>query len=192
MVDKDGRDPHEGLDEGAVANAVAKLVAIAAVIGLVIGGGIFLVVSALGVGDDTSAVADLPDASSTRSPLPTVALSPSGEGSGSASASPSESSSPTESESPEGKLTLSSAQSQVAPGERIDLTGQYAGKDGTVLQVQRRAGGSWQPFADVTARVQGGSFSTYVITSQNGEQRFRVFDEGASTGSNPVVVTVGG
>lgn len=184
MADPGRREP----DEGAVASALAKVLTIALVIGVVVAGGIFLVVRALGLGGgDSSAAADLPDGGSTGSPLPTVALTPSG--TSSPSASPSES--PSASPSPARKLTLSAAQSQVAPGQRIDLSGQYAGQDGTVLQVQRREGGTWTAFSDVTARVVGGSFTTYVTTSRGGEQRFRVFDDAAAQSSNPVVVTVG-
>ncbi|GGF45467.1 hypothetical protein GCM10011519_19210 [Marmoricola endophyticus] len=175
-----------------MASALVKIVGIAVVIGLVLGGGIFVVVSALGVGSDESPTADLPAGGSSRSPLPTVALTPSGAPSSTTSGDPSESPSESPSEKPKGKLTLAAGQSQVAPGQQIDLTGQYAGKDGTVLQVQRRTGGSWQPFADVTVRVRGDDFSTYVVTSQNGEQRFRVLDQGTGTASNPVTVTVGG
>lgn len=186
------RAPEHVPDEGAMTSALVKLVGIAVVIGLVVGGGIFVVVSALGVGDDESSATSDP-AGPTRSPLPTVALTPEGQES-SAPSDPEASETPSESPSktPQGRLTLSAGQSQVAPGERIDLTGQYAGQDGTVLAVQRQTGGSWQPFADVTVRVRGDGFSTYVITSQSGEQKFRVVDQDDDTPSNPVTVTVGG
>lgn len=188
MADQDKHEP----GEGAVATALVKVLGIALVIGAVVAGGIFLAVRSLGLGaGNDSAASDLPDPASSSSPLPTVALTPSGSAGTSPSASPSEDDSASESPSPDGKLTLSAAQAQVASGQRIDLTGRYAGQNGTVLQVQRKSGGSWGPFSDVTARVQGGGFSTYVITSRGGKQRFRVFDDDAGLGSNPVVVTVG-
>ena len=185
MAEPGGHEP----DEGALASALAKVLVIALVIGAVVAGGIFVVVRTLGLGaDDSSAGDDLPGTGSTTSPLPTVALTAPGS---SPTASPSAGESTTDDPSPSRKLTLSAAQSQVAPGQRIDLTGQYVGQNGTVLEVQRREGGSWTAFSDVTARVAGGSFSTYVTTSRGGEQRFRVFDDSADQGSNPVVVTVG-
>jgi hypothetical protein len=116
---------------------------------------------------------------------------PSGTG---ASPSPSVSSSATEEPSPTKKpraLTLQAFPGQVTPGERINLTGVYRGREGATLQVQRSEGGAWGDFADVTATVRGGIFNTYVITSRTGVQRFRVLDVGSGRASNPVRVRVG-
>lgn len=87
------------------------------------------------------------------------------------------------------RITLQAFPTEVAPGERIDLTGVYLAGEGAVLQVQRFEGG-WSDFP-VTARVTGGIFNTYVLTSRTGKVRFRVLDTGSGRASNPVTVTVG-
>jgi hypothetical protein len=118
---------------------------------------------------------------------------PSGAGT---SPSPSQGSSATQepSESPKKKpraITLEAFPARAAPGERINLTGVYRRGESATLQVQRFEGGSWGPFADVTASVSGGTFETYVLTSRTGVNRFRVVDLGSGRASNPVRVRVG-
>lgn len=88
-------------------------------------------------------------------------------------------------------ITLQAFPARVAPGERINLTGVYPQGEGATLQVQRFEGGSWAPFADVTAQVSGGIFDTWVITSRTGVNRFRVVDLGSGKASNPVRVRIG-
>lgn len=88
-------------------------------------------------------------------------------------------------------ISLQAFPGQVAPGERINLTGVYPSGEGVTLQVQRFEGGAWKPFADVTATVSGSIFNTYVITSRTGVQRFRMVDVGTARASNPVRVRVG-
>ncbi len=104
--------------------------------------------------------------------------------------------SPTESATPDRprrtekarRLTLQAFPRTVSPGERINLTGLYQRGEGATLQVQRFEDG-WKDFP-VTARVSGGTFTTYVITSRTGETRWRVRDLGAGRSSNPVRVTI--
>ena len=56
------------------------------------------------------------------------------------------------------------------------------------LQVQRFEEGKWRDFG-VSATVRVGTFETYVMTGQSGEQRFRMYDPAAKEGSNVVLVT---
>ena len=74
--------------------------------------------------------------------------------------------------------------------EQIDLTGVYPGGEGAILQVQRFTNGKWQDFP-VTVSVSDETFTTYVQTSQAGENKFRVVDSDTDLISNEVRVTVG-
>jgi len=85
-------------------------------------------------------------------------------------------------------ITLQVFPAHVAPGERINLTGVYPTGDGATLQVQRFEGG-WTDFP-VAARVTGGTFATYVLTSRTGATRWRVTDIGSGRSSNAVRVTI--
>jgi hypothetical protein len=77
---------------------------------------------------------------------------------------------------------------QVAPNERITLTGHYPGHDGAQLQVQRFETG-WVDFP-VHATVSAGAYSTYILTGRSGVQRLRMADPTGDRASNPVRVTV--
>lgn len=77
----------------------------------------------------------------------------------------------------------------VRPMERINLTGNWAGKDAVGLQVQRLEGGKWVDFG-VQVTVNVGTFETFVMTGRSGDNRFRVFDPASNTASNPVRITV--
>lgn len=85
-------------------------------------------------------------------------------------------------------ITLQAFPARVSPGERINLTGVYPTGEGATLQVQRFEGG-WSDFP-VTATVRGGTFTTWVVTSRTGPQRFRVADTGSGRASNPVRVAI--
>lgn len=87
-------------------------------------------------------------------------------------------------------ISLTAAQTSVAPMQQIDLTGTYPGGDGAVLQVQRFEGGSWSNFP-VTMTVSDQRFATYIMTGRSGENRFRVVDSDTQTASNEIKVTVG-
>jgi hypothetical protein len=114
---------------------------------------------------------------------------PSG-GTGSASPSPSPSPSPSTTKKPADKgFTLRAFPVKVAAGQRIYLTGTYAGGGGARLQVQRFEG-AWADFP-VTAGVAGDKFSTYVSTDRSGLNRFRVLDPANNRSSNVVRVSVG-
>lgn len=181
-------------DGHPVLTGVAALVAVAVVVGLVLGGGALVATRALGIGGSGEATSGasveesmfLPPVEPTdpdSAPLLTLAPDPDGEG------PPPPSETPT-SEAPEEEISLSSAQTQVGPMERIDLTGVYPGGEGAILQVQQFEGGGWNDFP-VTASVSNETFSTYIQTSQPGENRFRVVDTDSDLASNEVTVTIG-
>ncbi len=86
-------------------------------------------------------------------------------------------------------LTLAISPATASTYERINLTGTYAGHDGTSLQVQRQEGGTWVDFP-TTATVSGGSFATYVETGHTGVNRFRVTDTSGGRSSKVATVTV--
>ena len=168
------------------------------VITLVVGG----VVSAMalgaakltGIGDGSSGGPEARPSLFIPSGEPTTSPEAYPDPSGADRPSPSESASPSASESPSRadrsrRITLQAFPLEVAPGERINLTGVYPSGEGATLQVQRFEG-TWTDFSTVTARVQGGIYNTYVLTSRSGEARFRMLDTVAGRASNPVRVTI--
>ena len=94
------------------------------------------------------------------------------------------------SKKPKEEISLSASQTAVSPMEQIDLTGVYPGGEGAILQVQRFTNGKWQDFP-VTVSVSDETFTTYVQTSQAGQNKFRVVDSDTELISNEVRVTVG-
>ncbi len=95
----------------------------------------------------------------------------------------------------DGAITLAAGKSAVAAGERIDLTGSIdPAEEGVQLQVQRSLdGGDWEdfPVSPMTTKADG-TFSTWVQTSQAGDNSFRVVRvDDSSAASEPVVVTIG-
>lgn len=89
---------------------------------------------------------------------------------------------------PRSVISLSASPVEVAPNERIYLSGTYPGGEGASLQVQRWEG-SWNDFP-TSASVSGGTFSTYIMTSKSGPTKFRVVDSATGKASNAVSVTV--
>lgn len=166
---------------------VLKILGIAVAIGLVIGIGAWLMVKGLGLNSSDTSSAGAGAAESI-TPLPTTALpvptaTPPTDNPGLVGTSPA---------SPgTGALYLSASPVFVKPMERINLTGQWPGHDNEGLLVQRLEGSSWTDFG-VQARVNVGTFETYVMTGRTGDQRFRVFDPTSQTASNEVTITVGG
>lgn len=165
---------------------VVKLLLVAVSIGLVIGGGAWVMVKALGL-DSTETTTIGPGPVDPITPLPTTAIpqpSESGSPSGDATDLPTFPTAPNT-----GGLYLSASPVFVKPMERINLTGQWPGHDNESVLVQRFEGGKWSDFG-VQARVNLGTFETYVMTGHTGTQKFRVFDPGTQTQSNEVEVTV--
>lgn len=116
-----------------------------------------------------------------------------------ASASPSEPAptpTPTPSQTTEpadDQATLSADPSQVSPRERIKLSGTFPelGK-GALLQVQVKDPGSdWDDFPVTTRSGTDGKFRTYVFTSREGEQIFRLINPDSGKTTPPVTVTIG-
>ncbi len=176
-------------DDGSsnVAGTALKVAGIALVLGLVIGIGTLLLVRSLGLSSPrqpgTAAGKSTP--TSPSQPLPSTALptpQTSAPGTG-LSISPN----PTQSSGSGIQLALSPALAR--PMQRVNLTGNYPGKDNVSLQVQRKEGGAWTSFP-TSAQVQNGTFQTYVLTGRLGDQVFRVFDPATNAASNPVTVTI--
>jgi hypothetical protein len=168
-----------------ITAVVLKILGVAVAVGLVIGIGAWVLVKALGLD-----AADSPSPGVAQidpvTPLPSSALPV-----------PTGSDLPTPDNtltspgaSVNGDLYLSASPVLVKPSERINLTGRWAGHDNESLMVQRFENGQWADFG-VQARVNVGTFETYVLTSRTGDQKFRVFDPSTETASNEVTVTVG-
>ncbi len=171
---------------------LVALVAVALVIGGIVGTGALVVTRSLGLDGSTAvdsgaseqATLYLPDPTDTETtPDALITLS------GRPNAKPKK---PNKSREPEPQpdIALSVTQTEVAPMERIDLTGVYPQGEGAILRVQRFENGSWSDFP-VTASVSGGSFSTYIQTGQGGQNRFRMIDTDNGTVSNEVRVKIG-
>jgi hypothetical protein len=176
-----------------VLSAVLKFLGIAVVFGLVIGLGTWFVVKSLDLNSNDTNSVGAPDPETTFSALPNSALP-----------DPETTDEPTD--QPTDDLTdgplslptpttdapvLSGSPAIVAPMERINLTGQWQGQDSVSLLVQRFEDGQWVDFG-VQVEVRLGSFATYVETSHEGPNKFRVYDPGTDRASNPVTVTVNG
>ena len=169
-----------------VTAVALKILGIAIAVGLVIGIGAWVMVKALGL--------DSADTSSSgigriepRAPLPSSALPVPG---GSDLPTPDNTGLVTPGTTVNGDLYLSASPVMVRPSERINLTGRWPGHDNESLLVQRFEGGQWADFG-VQARVNLGTFETYILTSRTGDQKLRVYDPTTKTASNEVTVTVG-
>lgn len=183
-----------------VVTGVVALVAVGLVVGLVLGGVAWAGARFAGLGGSSAATDDssatqagggdrmiLPRPQETEAnsdPLITLAPIPGAE---SSSAAPRERD---EDEEDEQEITLSAGQQAVGVFGQIDLTGQYAGGDGRVLQVERYEGDAWVEF-NATVAVTAGTYSTFVQSGQTGPNRFRMVDSSDGTTSNPVTVRVG-
>ena len=170
-----------------VLTGLIALVGVAVVIGLLGGLAVMVGVKATGIGDASTASDDagtpatfnLPRPSDTDSSIPAPEES----------VEPSVGEEPT-SQAPRTAISLSATQQSVSPMQQIDLTGTYPGGEGAILQVQRLENGAWSDFP-VTMSVSGGTFATYVQTSQVGANKFRVIDTDTQVASNELTVTVG-
>jgi hypothetical protein len=84
--------------------------------------------------------------------------------------------------------TLNASPTQASTFERVSLTGRFPGMNaGVTLFVERKEGGSWSSFADVTMTTdRRGTYSTWIETGQTGPNRFRITSETGE--STPTVV----
>lgn len=170
-----------------VLTGLIALVGVAVVIGLLGGLAVMVGVKATGIGDTSTASDDSGSPSAFRLPKPSDTESAIPEPEDSVEPSAGQESS---SEAPADGISLSATQQSVSPMQQIDLTGTYPGGEGAILQVQRFENGEWSDFP-VTMSVSGGTFATYVQTSQIGPNRFRVIDTDTEVASNELIVTVG-
>lgn len=88
--------------------------------------------------------------------------------------------------------TLDASPSTAGDMEQVTLSGRFPGMGaGVTLAVERREGGSWASFADVTTTTdQGGTFSTWIMTGQSGRNFFRLTtSDGESTPAVVVQIT---
>lgn len=98
---------------------------------------------------------------------------------------------PTSKPPPQHLIDLAASPKSVGSFERINLTGSYPSGDGASLQVQRSVGaGAWSDFPTHTT-VRNGAFATYVQTAMTGLNHFRMLDAATGKTSNTVTVTIG-
>jgi hypothetical protein len=180
--------------ERPVLSGLIALVAVAAVVGALLGFGALFGARVLGLSGAETTSSDptggdslyLPKPEPTRSGTgPLITLAPGESAATDGSRDPNETK-----KKPEPEISLSAGQTSVASFQQIDLTGAYPKGDGAILQVQRLEGGKWADFP-VTMSVSGGTFSTYVQTSHTGTNVWRVIDTDTGTKSNTVKVKVG-
>ncbi|MPZ59778.1 MAG: hypothetical protein GEU93_00500 [Propionibacteriales bacterium] len=87
------------------------------------------------------------------------------------------------------KFQLRASATSAESYERVNLSGTYSRAGGIALQVQRRENGQWTPFP-ATAALDGRTFSTYVELGQPGPNELRVIDPSTGDTSNTVVITI--
>lgn len=168
--------------------ALLKVVGVAVAVGLTIGLGTWVLVKSLDL-DTTEVVSSGPGPVQPRDELPTTALpQPSSSSEPDPEASPTPT--PTASAGAEGDLVLNASPVFVSAMERVNLTGQWPGRDALSLLVQRFEDGEWVDFG-VQVQVRIGSFATYVMTGREGDNKFRVYDPNSDVASNEVTVTIG-
>lgn len=193
-------------EESPVANGLVALVTVAVVVGILGGLGAVVATKVVGLGDATEAAADstgqggasliMPDPVPTKAGSgPLVTLAPpendAVESTDTGSADPSDEASETEKAKPEKEITLSQGSFEVAPGEKLYLSGIYPGGEGSVLDVEYRIdGGAWTGFP-VDVGVSNETFSTYVETYKTGSIEWRVADKATKKVSNAVKVRHG-
>ncbi len=200
----DHQDPGERPErpERAVVSGLVALLAVALVVGLIMGGVALAATRVLGIsgGGGGSSAADASEKESLYLPRPvrTTATDPlitlDTERPETDDESEAESDEPSESESTseatKDGITLQAGQTEVSEDGRIDLSGVYPGGEGQVLQVQRFENGAWSDFP-ATIPVSGKIFTTYIFTGVTGENRIRVVDNQTGETSNEVKVQVG-
>ncbi|HEX6151489.1 hypothetical protein [Nocardioides sp.] len=189
-------DRLEENNDHPVAYGLLALIGVGVVVGLIVGLGALAGAKVVGVGDESTdgssggeASMYLPKPEKTQPATgPEITLRP-GQQTSPTDTEPSETET---TKKPKKVISLSAAQTQVAPMEQIDLSGTYPGGEGKILQVQRFENGTWTDFPASPVSVSDQTFSTYVLTGIPGQQRFRMIDTGSGKTSNEVKVTVTG
>ena len=183
-------DEDEYDDDGSeqVSSVLIKGLLVIVLIGVVIALGTTIVVRALGLNEGASSSGPVgSDSTEVTEPMPTTALPVPGEDEKSEEDELEEQVPPKTGK--KGRIQLDVSPVMARPNERVNLTGTYRKADNIGLQVQRFEDGKWRDFG-VSATVRVGTFETYVMTGQSGEQRFRMYDPAAKEGSNVVLVTI--
>jgi hypothetical protein len=191
-----------------VVGALGAVIAVALVIGAIVGVATYSAVHVAGLDDAEPQARSSPTAADSSSNDNAVASSP--ETSDAPSPSP-HTAKPTKTAKPHehrnathhrshhrahhrkrhsGSLTLAASPHHTRPMGRINLFGRYPGHSGSQLAVQRMEGGHWGSFP-VSVTVRGGRFHTWVASGRNGANQFRVVDSGAGRASPAVTVVVG-
>ena len=176
-------------DDGSeqVSSVLMKGLLVIVLIGVVIALGTTIVVRALGLNEGASSSGPVgSESTEVTEPMPTTALPVPGEDK--KSEDEFEEQAPPRS-GKKGRIQLDVSPVRARPNERVNLTGTYRKADNVGLQVQRYEDGRWSDFG-VSATVRVGTFETYVMTGQSGEQRFRMYDPATKQGSNVVLVTI--
>jgi len=189
-------DRLEDNNDHPVAYGLLALIGVGVVVGLIAGLGALAGARVVAVGDESSETSSggeasmyLPKPERTKPAAgPEITLRP-GQESAPTNTEPSQ---PKTSKKPKKVISLSAAQTQVAPMQQIDLSGTYPGGEGKILAVQRFENGNWVDFYSVTASVSDQTFTTYVQTGQLGPHRFRGVDTSTDKASNEVKVMVNG
>jgi hypothetical protein len=184
-MDDEDYDDDDGSEQ--VSSVLMKGLLVIVLIGVVIALGTTIVVRALGLNEGASSSGPVgADATEVTEPIPTTALPVPGEDE--KSEDKFEEQVPPKS-GKKGRIQLDVSPVMARPNERVNLTGTYRKADNVGLQVQRYQDGTWSDFG-VSATVRVGTFETYVMTGQSGEQRFRMYDPATKQGSNVVLVTI--
>lgn len=180
-------------DDHPVLSGLVALLAVAVVVGLILGGGALAATKVLGINGDANAssrssakqtlVLPKPSKTDPSDDDPLITLAPDTSGPSTTLAPLSTSPSPS-------AISLSAGQTEVGQMEPIDLTGTYTGGEGAILQVQQFSNGGWSDFP-VTAPVSGETFTTFIQASAIGLNRFRVVDTDTGLPSNEVRVRIG-
>ena len=185
-MDDEDYDDDDGSEQ--VSSVLMKGLLVIVLIGVIIALGTTIVVRALGLNEGSSSSGPVgSDSTEVTKPMPTTALPVPGEDKTKSEDEFEEQVPPKTGK--KGRIQLDVAPVMARPNERVNLTGTYRKADNVGLQVQRYEDGRWSDFG-VSATVRVGTFETYVMTGQSGEQRFRMYDPATKRGSNVVLVTI--
>ena len=99
----------------------------------------------------------------------------------------------TESPTTEPTPTLTTETTQIAPGEKLRMSGAFPALDkGATLQVQvKDKGGVWEDFPVTTKTSDGGKYATLIYTTRTGERQVRMLHKATDTATPALTITVG-
>ncbi|MBC7592658.1 MAG: acyl carrier protein [Kineosporiaceae bacterium] len=91
------------------------------------------------------------------------------------------------------KPTLSTATTNIAPGEKLRMNGAFPALDeGATLQVQvKDPGGAWDDFPVTSKTSDGGKYATLIYTTRTGERQIRMLHKATDTVTPAITITVG-